>query len=50
MAGIIYGMYNQHLPQEILNFATAAAFGKLQEVGDATGQDVLTISKIENSL
>ena len=50
MAGIIYGMYNLHLPQEILNFATAAAFGKLQEVGDATGQDVLTISKIENSL
>ncbi len=46
MAGLIYGLYNQHAPQEILNYATAAAFGKLQEFGDATGQDALTISKI----
>ena len=47
MAGLIYGMYNQHAPQELLNYASAAAFGKLQEMGDATGQDVLTVSKIE---
>ncbi len=46
MAGLIYGFYNQHSPQEILNYATAGAFGKLQEFGDATGQDVLTISRI----
>ena len=46
MAGLIYGLYNQHEPQEILNYATAAAFGKLQEFGDATGQDALTISEI----
>ena len=46
MAGLIYGLYNKHAPQELLNYATAAAFGKLQEYGDATGQDVLTISKI----
>jgi 2-dehydro-3-deoxygluconokinase len=46
MAGLIYGFYNQHQPQEILNYATAAAFGKLQEQGDATGQDVLTVKKV----
>lgn len=46
MAGLIYGSYHQHPPQEILNYATSAAFGKLQEHGDATGQDVLTISKM----
>jgi len=47
MAGLIYGMYNKHASQELLNYASAAAFGKLQELGDATGQDVLTVSKIE---
>ena len=47
MAGLIYGFYNKHKPDELLNYATAAAFGKLQEMGDATGQDVLTVSKIE---
>lgn len=47
MAGLIYGMYNQHAPKDILSYASAAAFGKLQEMGDATGQDVLTVSKIE---
>jgi len=47
MAGLIYGMYNRHAPHELLNYASAAAFGKLQELGDATGQDVLTVSKIE---
>ena len=46
MAGLIYGLYNKHTPQDLLNYATAAAFGKLQEFGDATGQDVLTVSKI----
>jgi 2-dehydro-3-deoxygluconokinase len=47
MAGLIYGLYSNNEPQDILNYATAAAFGKLQELGDATGQDVLTISKLE---
>jgi 2-dehydro-3-deoxygluconokinase len=49
MAGLIYGHYNRHTPQEILDYATAAAFGKLQEQGDATGQDVLTIKKLEQT-
>lgn len=48
MAGLIYGLYNKHSPQAILNYASAAAFGKLQELGDATGQDVLAVSKVTN--
>ncbi len=47
MAGLIYGFYNHNEPQEIINYATAAAFGKLQEQGDATGQDVLTVKKVK---
>jgi len=47
MAGLIYGLYKKHEPQDILNYATAAAFGKLQEIGDATGQDVLTVARME---
>jgi len=46
MAGLIYGLYNQHEPQEVLDYATAAAFGKLQEHGDSTGQDILTVKKM----
>lgn len=48
MAGLIYGLSKHHAPQDVLNYATAAAFGKLQEVGDATGQDVLTVARIEH--
>ena len=46
MAGLIYGLYNHHAPQKLLDFATAAAFGKLQEMGDATGQDRLKVARI----
>lgn len=45
MAGLIYGFYNQNQAQDIIDYATAAAFGKLQEQGDATVQDVLTVKK-----
>lgn len=44
MAGLIYGLYHQHLPQDIVNFAAQAAFGKLQELGDATGQTIADIT------
>lgn len=47
MAGLIYGLSKEHAPQDVVNYATAAAFGKLQEIGDATGQDVLTVAEIE---
>ncbi|SIT31712.1 2-dehydro-3-deoxygluconokinase [Filimonas lacunae] len=43
MGGLIYSMYNSHQPQDIINYAAAAAFGKLQEVGDATRQDVAAV-------
>lgn len=44
MAGLIYGFVtNPNDPQELLNYATAAAFGKLQEHGDATEQEVLQV-------
>ncbi len=46
MAGLIYGLYNNNTPENIINYATAAAFGKLQEQGDSTAQDVLTVSKL----
>ena len=46
MGGLIYGFYNHHDPQDIVNYATAAAFGKLQEQGDATQQDIFTVTKL----
>jgi len=38
MGGLIYGLTNDHLPDEIINFAAAAAVGKLSEKGDSTKQ------------
>ena len=43
MAGLIYGIYNKHSLQDVVDYATAAAFGKLQEQGDSTWQDQLTV-------
>lgn len=45
MAGLLYGFYQKQDSRATVNFAASAAFGKLQEYGDATGQtltDVLT--------
>ena len=50
MAGLIYGLYHQYVPQDVGDYTTAAAFGKLQEFGDATGQDELTVSKAIESV
>ena len=36
MAGLIYGFYENHNKQELLDFATAAAFGKLFIESDAS--------------
>jgi 2-dehydro-3-deoxygluconokinase len=47
MAGLIYGFYNNLQPAETLEFATAAAFGKLFINGDATSQ---TVSEIKSSI
>ena len=46
MAGLIYGILMQHAPNDIIGFAAAAAFGKLQEQGDATKNSVQQIEQI----
>jgi len=45
MAGLIYGFYKKMLPQDTLEFATAAAFTKLFIQGDATTISVDEIKK-----
>jgi 2-dehydro-3-deoxygluconokinase len=44
MAGLIYGFTNGKQPQEIVDFATAAAFQKLFIKGDATNKTVSDIN------
>ena len=46
MAGLIYGILSNHTNEDIISFAAAAAFGKLQEKGDATKNSVSQIQKI----
>ncbi|MBZ5856670.1 sugar kinase [Flavihumibacter profundi] len=46
MGGLIYGIYNEHLPQHIISFAAAAAFGKLLEYGDATQQSASEVESL----
>jgi 2-dehydro-3-deoxygluconokinase len=47
MAGLIYGLTHQKTDgwqeDKIINFAASAAFGKLQEKGDSTLQNLATI-------
>jgi len=45
MAGLIYGFYNKYEVNEILEFATAAAFEKLFIKGDSTTKTVAEIKK-----
>jgi 2-dehydro-3-deoxygluconokinase len=46
MGGLIYGLHNQHEPKNIIDFAAAAAVGKMKEKGDATNQKIESIQKI----
>lgn len=49
MAGLLYGLYRGLPAEQTINYAASAAFGKLQEYGDATAQkeeDVLNRLKI----
>jgi 2-dehydro-3-deoxygluconokinase len=48
MAGLIYGFCHRLSPQQTVDFATAAAVGKLQEKGDATQQSVDAIRQRMN--
>ena len=43
MAGLIYGLFTNLSESEIIQFATAAGFGKFFEKGDSTCQDLDTI-------
>ncbi|MBX2951212.1 MAG: sugar kinase [Leadbetterella sp.] len=43
MAGLLYGLYRGLEPQQTINFAASAAFGKLQEYGDATTQTITDV-------
>jgi 2-dehydro-3-deoxygluconokinase len=49
MAGLIYGLYRERPYQELLEFATAAAFQKLFIVSDATDQKAGDIEKYMSS-
>jgi 2-dehydro-3-deoxygluconokinase len=49
MAGLLYGVYNEFEPQKIIDFATAAAIGKLNELGDSTEQKVEDVLEILES-
>lgn len=45
MAGLIYGNYHHHPPQQILDYATAAAFQKMFITGDATDKTPTEVNK-----
>ena len=49
MAGLIYGNQKKFSDQEIIDFASAAAFNKLFIKGDATTSSVEDIIKQTNS-
>src|SRR5205814_4852639 len=46
MAGLIYGLYQQQQAKAIIDFAAAAAVGKLYEIGDSTKQKIEDVKKI----
>jgi len=46
MAGLIYGLYHDKFLKEIIDFAAAAAVGKLYEIGDSTKQTIEDVKKI----
>jgi 2-dehydro-3-deoxygluconokinase len=46
MGGLIYGLYSNHNPQDIINYSAAAAVGKLQEKGDATSNTIESVNTI----
>lgn len=46
MAGLIYGLHHNFDHDDVIGFAAAAAFGKLQEPGDATRNSVDQVRQI----
>ncbi len=49
MAGLLYGLYHQQSLQHTIDFAAAAAVGKMNEIGDNTAQTVAMIQQTMNS-
>ncbi len=49
MAGLIYGLHNNHTAEDIINFASAAAVGKMSVEGDSTIQSITDIQTIVNN-
>ena len=49
MGGLIYGLYSNNRPKDVIDFAAAAAVGKLQVKGDATNQTVEEIKTMLNN-
>ena len=45
MAGFIYGLHNNHAAKQVVDFAAAAAVGKLHEKGDSSNQSVEDVRK-----
>lgn len=45
MAGLIYGLTNEYPLPQVVDFAAAAAFGKLQEETDFTSQDIEAVQQ-----
>ena len=43
MGGLIYGLYSNHSNQDVIDYAAAAAVGKLHEKGDATNRDITAV-------
>ncbi len=46
MAGLIYGLVHQYTPQQIIDFAAAAAVSKMQVKGDTTNKSTEDILKL----
>jgi len=46
MAGLIYGLLKKRASQDIIEYAAAAAFDKLQQIGDATTSTINDINNI----
>lgn len=46
MGGLLYGFYNNNSSQQIIDFASAAAIGKLNEFGDASQQSIDDVLKV----
>ncbi|MCX6315770.1 MAG: sugar kinase [Bacteroidetes bacterium] len=46
MGGLIYGFYQQAHDQDIIDFAAAAAVGKMKEKGDSTSQTTASVKQL----